>query len=282
MNLLDIRLYFRLQLKDVFSTPEADDVLKRLILFYFRWEPIKIGLEPNYQLSDEEEGKLLFALEELKKHKPLQYIIGTVSFMDLEFNVSPSVLIPRPETEDLVRWILEDEKTIKTKHILDIGTGSGCIAISLKKIKPYLQVSALDNSRGALEVAKQNALDNKVKIQFKQQDILNNHSWDKALDMIVSNPPYIPPSEKKLMKKNVLDYEPKEALYVPENEPLLFYKKIISFAQKNLTPKGMLYFEINPFFKEELCTLLKNHTFESIVVKNDFLNKPRMIKAVKI
>lgn len=282
MTLLEIRAYYRLQLKEIFSIAECDDLLKRLMFFYFGWESIKIGLEPHYQLSEEEKKKLLNSLEELKTHKPLQYILEKASFMELEFEVNSSVLIPRPETEDLVRWILKDEATLKQKHVLDIGTGSGCIAVSLKHNAPTWELTGLDISEEVLVVAKQNAINNKTEVKFKHHDILLNSSWSKPLDIIVSNPPYILPSEKKQMKKNVLNYEPKQALYVPEDKPLLFYKKIISFAQKNLLSKGVLYLEINPFFVEELSAFLKIHTFDYVQVKNDFLNKPRMIRAIKV
>ena len=281
MTLIEFRSYFRAQLKDVYVLEECDDFLKRLIQAYFKWEPIKIGLDPNYRLSLVEEEKLKLALIELKKERPLQYILGTDYFLDLELEVNTAVLIPRPETEELVHWILSDEDKLNPLTILDIGTGSGCIAISLKKTAQLWNVAALDVSGQALDVAHRNASKNEVSIQFHLEDILDKKQWLIPLDVIVSNPPYVVPSEKEQMLSNVLDYEPDLALFVPEEDPLLFYKRIIEFAHQNLKPSGALYFEINPIFVDELVTILKKFTFDSVEVRNDYLNRPRMIKAIK-
>ena len=281
MTLIEFRSYFRAQLKDVYVLEECDDFLKRLIQAYFKWEPIKIGLDPNYRLSLVEEEKLKLALIELKKERPLQYILGTAYFLDLELEVNAAVLIPRPETEELVHWILSDEDKLNPLTILDIGTGSGCIAISLKKTAQLWNVAALDVSEQALDVAHRNASKNEVSIQFHLEDILDKKQWLIPLDVIVSNPPYVVPSEKEQMLSNVLDYEPDLALFVPEEDPLLFYKRIIEFAHQNLKPSGALYFEINPIFVDELVTFFKKFTFDSVEVRNDYLNRPRMIKAIK-
>ena len=281
MTLIEFRSYFRAQLKDVYVLEECDDFLKRLIQAYFKWEPIKIGLDPNYRLSLVEEEKLKLALIELKKERPLQYILGTAYFLDLELEVNTAVLIPRPETEELVHWILSDEDKLNPLTILDIGTGSGCIAISLKKTAQLWNVAALDVSGQALDVAHRNASKNEVSIQFYLEDILDKKQWLIPLDVIVSNPPYVVPSEKEQMLSNVLDYEPDLALFVTEEDPLLFYKRIIEFANQNLKPSGALYFEINPIFVDELVTFFKKFTFDSFEVRNDYLNRPRMIKAIK-
>ena len=281
MKLIEFRSYFRAQLKDVYVLQECDDFLKRLIQAYFKWEPIKIGLDPNYRLSLVEEEKLKLALIELKKERPLQYILGTAYFLDLELEVNAAVLIPRPETEELVHWILSDEDKLNPLTILDIGTGSGCIAISLKKTAQLWNVAALDVSEQALDVAHRNASKNEVSIQFYLEDILDKKQWLIPLDVIVSNPPYVLPSEKEQMLSNVLDYEPDLALFVPEEDPLLFYKRIIEFAHQNLKPSGALYFEINFIFVDELVTFFKKFTFDSVEVRNDYLNRPRMIKAIK-
>ena len=281
MTLIEFRSYFRAQLKDVYVLEECDDFLKRLIQAYFKWEPIKIGLDPNYRLSLVEEEKLKLALIELKKERPLQYILGTAYFLDLELEVNAAVLIPRPETEELVHWILSDKDKLNPLTILDIGTGSGCIAISLKKTAQLWNVAALDVSEQALDVAHRNASKNEVSIQFHLEDILDKKQWLIPLDVIVSNPPYVVPSEKEQMLSNVLDYEPDLALFVPEEDPLLFYKRIIEFAHQNLKPSGALYFEINFIFVDELVTFFKKFTFDSVEVRNDYLNRPRMIKAIK-
>ena len=281
MKLIKFRSYFRSQLKQFYSLEQSDDFLKRIIKNYFGWDAVKFGLEPGYQLSDFELSKLQLALDDLEREKPLQYILGTTHFMDLHLEVNGSVLIPRPETEELVEWILENEVDASQKTFLDIGTGSGCIAIAIKQGAPKWRVSALDVSEKTLSTAIRNAKKNEQDVEFHLEDILNKLSWPTGLDVIVSNPPYVLPSEKAQMKNNVLDYEPDLALFVLEDDPLLFYKRIIEFAQDNLNQRGVLYFEINPIFVEELSSYLKNHNFESIEVKNDFLKKPRMIKAVK-
>ena len=281
MTLIEFRSYFRAQLKDVYVLEECDDFLKRLMQAYFKWEPIKIGLDPNYKLTSVEKEKLKLALIELKKERPLQYILGTAYFLDLELEVNTAVLIPRPETEELVHWILSREDKRNPLTVLDIGTGSGCIAISLKKAAQQWNVAALDVSEQALEVAGRNASKNQTPIQFHLEDILVKKQWLTPLDVIVSNPPYVVPSEKAQMLANVLENEPNLALFVSEEEPLLFYKRIIEFAEQNLKPSGALYFEINPIFVDELVTFFKKFTFESVEVRNDYLNLPRMIKAIK-
>ena len=281
MKLIEFRSYFRSQLKEVSSVEQSDDFLKRITQNYFGWDAVKFGLEPDYQLSDFELSKLSIALRDLEREKPLQYILGTSHFMNLDFEVNSFVLIPRPETEELVEWILKNENDASPKTILDIGTGSGCIAIALKQGAPKWKISAVDVSEKALLVAKKNAKNNELDVEFYLEDILDEPSWPIGLDIIVSNPPYVLPSEKGKMKNNVLAYEPDLALFVPENDPLLFYKRIIEFGQKNLNQGGALYFEINPIFVKELSSFLKNHNFESVEVRKDFLKKPRMIKAVK-
>lgn len=281
MTLIEFRSYFRAQLKDVYVLEECDDFLKRLMQAYFKWEPIKIGLDPNYKLTSVEKEKLKLALIELKKERPLQYILGTAYFLDLELEVNTAVLIPRPETEELVHWILSREDKRNPLTVLDIGTGSGCIAISLKKAAQQWNVAALDVSEQALEVAGRNASKNQTPIQFHLEDILVKKQWLIPLDVIVSNPPYVVPSEKAQMLANVLENEPNLALFVSEEEPLLFYKRIIEFAEQNLKPSGALYFEINPIFVDELVTFFKKFTFESVEVRNDYLNRPRMIKVIK-
>lgn len=281
MTLIEYRSYFRLKLEFICNVEESDDLLKRIIKAYFNWEPIKIGLEPNYVLSQKEEERLNLALNELKKEKPLQYILGNCLFMGLEFQVNSNVLIPRPETEELVQWIVNDEEIIQPKRVLDIGTGSGCIAVTLKHFLPHLQISAFDISGEALKVAENNAQINATKVKFHQVDILKKIDWRTPFDIIVSNPPYVLPSEKKQMKTNVLNYEPLLALFVTEEDPLLFYKKIIEFAKQNLKQGGVIYFEINPIFVNKLSAFLRENAFNSVEVRNDFLERPRMIRAKK-
>jgi len=196
--------------------------------------------------------------------------------------VDEHVLIPRPETEELVKWVLSDFKDAEDHYnVLELGTGSGCIAISLAKEQSKFHIEALEVSKAALGVAQKNALHHNVEIDFIYQDMRELEVWDKPLNIMISNPPYIEPDEKKEMLPNVLDYEPHLALFTPENEPLYFYKKIILLAQSGLDSNGCLYLEINPKFEEDLLTFIKTATFKDIEVRNDIFGKNRMLKAVK-
>ena len=213
-------------------------------------------------------------INELKENKPIQYILGEAEFYGLKFKVNKHTLIPRPETEELVDWILKED----FNSVLDIGTGSGCIAISLAK-HSTAQIAAIDNCEKALEVAEENAKLNKVNIKFCTQDILQSTSF-LNLDLIVSNPPYILESEKQNMKANVLQYEPHLALFTPDKDPLLFYKKIGSLAAKSLNCGGKLFFEINEQYGTEILKMLSKIGFVDIAFKKDINDKDRMIKAI--
>ena len=213
-------------------------------------------------------------VSELKENKPIQYILGEAEFYGLKFKVNKHTLIPRPETEELVDWILKED----FNSILDIGTGSGCIAISLAK-SSSAQITAIDNCKKALEVAKENAKLNKVNIKFCMQDILQS-PFLLNLDVIVSNPPYILESEKQKMKANVLQYEPHLALFTTDKDPLLFYKKIGSLAAKSLNCGGKLFFEINEQYGTEISRMLSKIGFVDIALKKDINDKDRMIKAI--
>lgn len=232
------------------------------------------------QLSITEKQKITHIVERLLNNEPIQYVLGETEFYGLIFKVNPSVLIPRPETEELVEWILTDINKINP-HILDIGTGSGCIAIALAKHLHYGTVDAWDISDSALEVARNNALLNNVSIKFSKVDVLKPIDINKHFDIVVSNPPYITNSEKKLMDKNVLDFEPHEALFVPDEESLIFYEKIADLAIKMLNPDGQLYFEINQSKGADVVELLKVKGFKNIDLKKDISGNYRMIKAMK-
>jgi release factor glutamine methyltransferase len=213
-------------------------------------------------------------IEDLKKQKPLQYILGKADFYGLKFKVNKHTLIPRPETEELVDWILRGD----FNSALDIGTGSGCIAIALAK-HSKATISAIDVSEMALKVAKGNAAINEVEIDFIQQDVLQAHSLQKV-DVIVSNPPYVLASEKQKIKANVLQYEPHLALFTLDKEPLLFYKKIGNLAAKSLNGGGKLYFEINEQYGAEILEMLNKIGFVDIALKKDINDKDRMIRAI--
>ncbi|MDD2381543.1 MAG: peptide chain release factor N(5)-glutamine methyltransferase [Mariniphaga sp.] len=213
----------------------------------------------------------------LKTYEPIQYILGETEFGGLTLNVTPSVLIPRPETEEFVEWIVATDIPENSK-ILDIGTGSGCIALSLKKMLPESQVSAIDISADTLLVASQNGQQNGLSVDFFQADIVHweNYTW-KKYDLIVSNPPYVRESEKQAMSTNVLSYEPPGALYVPDSDPLIFYKRIAEFALHFLNDSGYLFFEINENLGNKMINLLKKYKLQQIELKKDIFGKDRMI-----
>lgn len=216
----------------------------------------------------------------LNQHQPVQYILGHEEFMGLDFIVNPAVLIPRPETEELVAWIIDDYAKMNDLRLLDIGTGSGCIAISLKKNIPSAHVEAIDVSESALSVARKNGVKNNVEVQFNLVDILSN-DLQNSYDVIVSNPPYVLEVEKELMNKNVLDFEPSSALFVSNNDPLLFYKRITELALKHVKNKGSLYFEINESYGSETLNLFDPSIWESAEMRKDIRGKDRMIRAIK-
>ena len=232
-------------------------------------------LTPN-QLSQLKEIQ-----ERILAHEPVQYILGMTYFYDLKFKVNPAVLIPRSETEELVAWILEDHSTNQNLRILDIGTGSGCIPIALKAKAPNYQITAVDISTAAISIAKENTEINQVEVNFQELDILNKESWEKlpSYEIIVSNPPYIPLREKDLMGKSVLNHEPSLALFVTNEDPLIFYRTIIEFSKKQLTNGGWLYFETNEFNATEVEALLFKAGYFDIEKRQDLQGKDRMLKA---
>ena len=230
------------------------------------------------QLSADDQAELEEIAQRLERHEPIQYVLAKAEFMGEWYDVEPGVLIPRPETEELVRWIVLKETTA---NILDIGTGSGCIAITLAAMYPKATVTAWDISEKALKVARTNAIRHKVNVLFQQVDILANSQQPKAnsYDIIISNPPYICNKEREAMEQNVLDYEPHEALFVPDDDPLLFYRAIADYGKKTLKSDGWLYFEINPLYAEPLRELLSTMSYHDLEIKNDQYGKQRFIRA---
>ena len=224
----------------------------------------------------------------LERQEPVQYVLGEADFCGRRFDVDPSVLIPRPETEELCQWIIRSEKRKVTNNqysILDIGTGSGCIAVTLAAEIPEAKVTAWDISTEALHVAEKNAKRTNVHVSFMKTDILNvpltSHPslLTSKYDLIVSNPPYICSCERKAMEQNVLDYEPETALFVPDDDPLLFYRTIARYGENTLKQGGWLYFEINPLYVSELCQMFCIMSYHDIEVKEDQFGKPRMMRA---
>jgi len=240
----------------------------------------EIILNKNTLFSDDQRHVIESFIEKLKINIPIQYILGETEFFGLPFNVNESVLIPRPETEELVDWIRQEADCNSHLHILDIGTGSGCIAISLKHEFPNAQVDAFDISEEALQTAAGNARRNNLDVTFTKTDILNAPDFDRKWDIIVSNPPYVTEQEKDEILPNVLDNEPHLALFVPDNDPLLFYRRIAHFALKHLQPNGKLYFEINREFGKETVDLLAGTGFTDVELRKDISGNDRMVRAV--
>ena len=228
-------------------------------------------------LTPEQEALLADALKRLEKGEPLQYVIGSTPFCGLTFKVDSRVLIPRPETAELVEWVAQDADS--KGSLLDVGTGSGCIAISLAHRLPGWKVQGWDISDGALEVARENSRLNGTQVEFRKVDILNADP-DCRFDVIVSNPPYVLDSEKGQMEDTVLEFEPHLALFVSDTDPLLFYRAIAAFGHRTLNPGGRLYFEINPLKVEEMKDMLMGAGYRDVEVRNDIFGKPRMIKAI--
>ncbi len=240
----------------------------------------EIILNKNTLFSDEQGLLIENIIERLKKFEPIQYILEETEFYGLRFRVNSSVLIPRPETEELVDWIARDNKDKTSLKILDIGTGSGCIAISLKHVFPTAEVTAFDISDEALAVAKKNAEINHLSVEFMKVDILNPEEINKHWDIIVSNPPYIPDAEKAEIQPNVLNYEPHLALFVPDNDPLLFYRSIAIFTKEHLNCGGELYFEMHRDTAKVGAALLLELGFKDVELRKDISGNDRMIKAI--
>ncbi|UGS23002.1 peptide chain release factor N(5)-glutamine methyltransferase [Flavobacterium channae] len=293
MLLKQYKHHFFDSLQDIQEEQEIESFFFILTEYLHNLKRVDLALNPNFELTEAEVEKWNFILAELQQEKPIQYIIGEAWFYGLPFEVNENTLIPRPETEELVEWILNSAITNYPSPltILDIGTGTGCIPISIKANLAQANVSAIDVSEKALEVAKRNAASNKVEINFIQANILEVEDLLKfplpftqnllPLDIIVSNPPYVRNLEKQEIKKNVLDYEPHLALFVEDTDALLFYRKIAQLAMKNLSPNGLLFFEINQYLGKETVELLENLGFKNIELRKDFVGNDRMIKCTR-
>jgi release factor glutamine methyltransferase len=281
MTIKHYRDYFIQELTPLYVVGEAESFFYLILEAKHQLKRVDIALQPDLAFSETELESWSSILEQLKKEIPVQYILGVTHFYGLEFEVNSAVLIPRPETEELVDWIIQNSK-LKAQNsklkILDIGTGSGCIAIALAKNLPNAQVFALDVSEKALATAKKNAEKNQVQLTFIHQSILETVDLAQEFDIIVSNPPYVRELEKQEIKKNVLDNEPHLALFVEDNDALIFYRKIAQLAQKNLNPKGQLYFEINQYLGQEMLDLLRGMGFKNCELRQDIYGNDRMIQ----
>ncbi len=271
----DILEFYKHGLSAIYDANEIQAIFYRLLQSFYGIERLNVSLNPDLKVD---ETKLLSALTELKLHKPWQYITGLTEFYGLRFKVNPATLIPRPETEELVDWIINDFKNISSLQILDIGTGSGAIAISLAANLKNSVVTAIDISEEALQIANENARRNHLFVNFQRLDILKQSECSRFYDVIVSNPPYVRESEKMMIQANVLQYEPSSALFVPDDNPLIFYEKIIRLAIQNSS--SYVYFEINEFLKSELEELLKDFDISTYEFKKDLFDKWRFLKVL--
>lgn len=275
--------YIQNTLKDYYPPSEIKAFTRLIMERVCDIQPHQFYLCKDKELSEKEKSQIHNIVERLTKYEPIQYIFGKTDFYGFEFEVNPSVLIPRPETEELVELIVRDYPQKKELDILDVGTGSGCIAITLKKLLSKSQVYALDISEEALKTAKRNAVRNRATVTFFQKDILKPSetadSIEEEFDIIVSNPPYVMEKEKAAMEANVLDYEPSLALFVSDDDPLLYYHRITMFAEQKLKKKGYIYFEINAQLGKEMVDMLRMMEFKNIELIQDLSGNDRFVKA---
>ena len=283
MKLSQLKINFTTVLQGVYDKEEVHCFFYILCDFFLQYSRFEVSMSQDTVVSETNIARFEKVLLRLKTQEPIQYILGTTEFYGLTFKVNKHTLIPRPETEELVDWVLSNHHDQGSMlDILDIGTGSGCIAISLAKNIPTARVSGIDISEKTLEVAQENAIKNQVLVSFCKKDILETTALKNKYDVMVSNPPYVRQLEKKVMNANVLDYEPGVALFVPNEDPLLFYRKIAQLAIVSLQTRGWLYFEINEYLSKEMDVLLKDIGFANIEIKKDFREVPRMIKCQKL
>ena len=284
MLLKSYKSTFLQELSPLYDEKEIESFFYIVLESFHNKKRIDLALNPEMEMDAVQLLRWESVLSDLKKEKPIQYILGETEFYGLPFLVNENTLIPRPETEELVEWILQstkyEEQSTKL-NVLDIGTGSGCIAISLAKNLPNTQVAAIDVSEKALATAHKNAEINKVEVNFILKNILETEALDEKYDIIVSNPPYVRNLEKEEIKPNVLEYEPHLALFVEDNDALLFYRKIAELAKKNLSENGKLYFEINQYLGKETVELLEEMGFKNIVLKKDIYGNDRMIRSTR-
>lgn len=275
-----IYTYIRQELSDYYSDAEASAMAKYILTEKFQLSALDIYASKDMDFSEERKSEVDDIIVRLKSYEPLQYIIGKTWFCGLCFKVTPAVLIPRSETTELIDWIVKDNKR-ECMHILDIGTGSGCISVSLALMMESSVVSAWDISEEALSVASENARINNANVAFSQVDVLGTDIPDIKVDILVSNPPYITENEKKYMEKNILEWEPDLALFVPNDDPLRFYRCIAEIGMKILNDGGLVYFEINRAYGSKTIEILDSMGYKNIELKKDLSGNDRMIKALR-
>lgn len=280
MKLKDYRTYFIEKLTPLYDVMEAESFFAIAMEELKGWKRTDLALNPGAELSSDELEKWNDVLAQLERYRPIQYIFGKAHFYGLEFAVNENTLIPRPETEELVEWIIIENKLHGKISVLDIGTGSGCIAISLAKNLADADVFAVDVSEDALAMARQNAESNNAEVTFWQKDILQTETLPQKFNIIVSNPPYVRNLEKAEIKQNVLEHEPHLALFVDDNDALIFYRKIALLAQSALTENGRLYFEINQYLASETVEMLESYGFKNVTLRKDIYGNDRMVSCV--
>ena len=281
-NLQNTKRHFTEVLAEKFPHREAEQLMRILLEDLFNIDLKRQLMEPNLRIDEWQYHQLEEAVKRLRVGEPVQYVTGQARFCDLLIKVSPAVLIPRPETEELVQENCASISQEKPFRIWDIGTGSGCIAIALAKHFINAEVIAFDVSEEALQIAKENAENNNVKVTFVQDDVLNPTSefFNQPVDLVVSNPPYVCGCEQATMESNVLDWEPENALFVPDDDPLLFYRQILKLAKNRLSPDGQVWFEINERMGEEMLQLCRDMGFADAEILLDFAEKPRFCRTV--
>lgn len=280
MKLRDLIQQSQATLSPLYGDSESKWLVRTILEHLKGWNPVDVALRQDDDISDFIVGKCDKVISRLLNKEPIQYIFSDTYWYGMNLVVSPAVLIPRPETEELVDMIVRDNRE-SDLSVLDMCTGSGCIAIALAKNLPFSKVRGMDISNDAIEVAKRNAILQHVKVDFYVDDVMTVKSPGEIFDIIVSNPPYIAEKEKSSMDRNVLDYEPETALFVPNDNPLKYYKSISSYAMPSLKPGGKLYFEINPIYCNELTEYLSHNSWSDVEVYRDMYGKNRFIKATK-
>jgi len=261
-------------LNSVYDAREVQAITRAICEDVLNYTPVDIELRQESELPDFVSTRLSNIIERLQQHEPLQYVLGHTQFHGHRFKVTTDTLIPRPETEQLVDLIIDENKKSSDLHVLDIGTGCGCIAIALARALKFPQIDAIDVSDKALAVARENASALKTQVRFILADILSPQPT-ASYNIIVSNPPYVCENERATMDRNVLDYEPATALFVPDEDPLLYYRAIVSYSTLSLEPRGHIYLEINHRFSAEIKQLLENEQFNDIRIVDDSYGKPR-------
>lgn len=266
-------------LSGLYPEGEAKALAKGILTEVFRFSALDLYAGKDRDFSEKEHRKLEDILARLRKFEPFQYITGETSFLGLPLYTAEGVLIPRPETAELAGWIVSDYGNRKGLRVLDIGTGSGCIAIALARLLPQAEVEAWDISDAALALARRNAERNGTEVKCTRVDVLSHTLPEGYADICVSNPPYICEREKAGMERNVLDWEPGQALFVPDEDPLRFYRKIAEEMSKRLSPDGVLYYEINQAYGRETVALLESMGYHDVELRKDLSGNDRMVKA---